>query len=121
MKITMDTTFQEIRDAFANINADDIEHDEFALQMKEARNNTKNNGKILNQEFDFFISIILGGYKRSVNDNKEIVNYNMTFFPNSKSGNPWGIAFEASMGLSSNQIKKYDDAAEVKSLKMIKH
>ena len=55
MKITMDTTFQEIRDAFANINADDIEHDEFALQMKEARNNTKNNGKILNQEFDFFI------------------------------------------------------------------
>ena len=117
MKITMDTTFQEIRDAFANINADDIEHDEFALQMKEARNNTKNNGKILNQEFDFFISIILGGYKRSVNDNKEIVNYNMTFFPNSKSGNPWGIAFEASMGLSSNQIKKYDDAAEVKSLK----
>lgn len=45
----------------------------------------------------------------------------MTFFPNSKSGNPWGIAFEASMGLSSNQIKKYDDAAEVKSLKMIKH
>lgn len=117
MKITMDTTFQKIRDAFANINADDIEHDEFALQMKEARNNTKNNGKILNQEFDFFISIILGGYKRSVNDNKEIVNYNMTFFPNSKSGNPWGIAFEASMGLSSNQIKKYDDAAEVKSLK----
>lgn len=117
MKITMDTTFQKIRDAFANINADDIEHDEFALQMKEARNNTKNNGKILNQEFDFFISIILGGYKRSVNDNKEIVNYNMTFFPNSKSGNPWGIAFEASMELSSNQIKKYDDAAEVKSLK----
>lgn len=59
MKITMDTTFQEIRDAFANINADDIEHDEFALQMKEARNNTKNNGKILNQEFDFLFLLFL--------------------------------------------------------------
>lgn len=59
MKITMDTTFQEIRDAFANINADDIEHDEFALQMKEARNNTKNNGKILTKNLIFLFLLFL--------------------------------------------------------------
>ncbi|WP_418628613.1 McrB family protein [Ruminococcus sp.] len=117
MKITMDTTFQEIRDAFATINEKDINNDDFALQMKDARDAAKNKGNVLNQEFDFFISIILGGYKRFVDDSKSIVNYNMIFFPNSQSGNAWGAAFEASMGLSSNQIKKHDDVTENESLK----
>lgn len=117
MEITMNTTFQEIRDAFATINEKDINNDDFALQMKDARDAAKNKGNVLNQEFDFFISIILGGYKRFVDDSKSIVNYNMIFFPNSQSGNAWGAAFEASMGLSSNQIKKHDDVTENESLK----
>lgn len=57
MKITMDTTFQEIRDAFANINADDIEHDEFAQQIDTIRNNIKNDGNIDKQYFDSLIAI----------------------------------------------------------------
>lgn len=80
MKITMDTTFQEIRDAFANINTDDIEHDEFAQQIDNIRNNIKNDGNIDKQYFDFLIAIILGGFMSSSENRLYIKNTTQNSF-----------------------------------------
>lgn len=112
MKITMDTTFQEIRDAFANINTDDIEHDEFAQQIDNIRNNIKNDGNIDKQYFDFLIAIILGGFMSSSENRLYIKKYNSKFFSGAPDGNSWRAAFLGAMGLSSKNKKKISDVAK---------
>lgn len=112
MKITMDTTFQEIRDAFANINADDIEHDEFAQQIDTIRNNIKNDGNIDKQYFDFLIAIILAGFMSSSENRLYIIKYNLKFFSGAPDGNSWRAAFLGAMGLSSKNKKKISDEAK---------
>ena len=111
MEITMDTTFQEIRDAFANINADDIEHDEFAQQIDTIRNNIKNHGNIDKQYFDFLIAIILGGFMSRSENRLYIIKYNLKFFSGAPDGNSWRAAFLGSMGLSSKNKRKISDEA----------
>lgn len=112
MEITMNTTFQEIRDAFANINADDIEHDEFAQQIDTIRNNIKNDGNIDKQYFDFLIAIILGGFMSSGENRLYIIKYNLKFFSGAPDGNSWRAAFLGAMGLSSKNKKKISDEAK---------
>ena len=62
-EITGTTTFQEIRDAFNNINQEDIKNDEFARKIKEIREPLSKNksGKV--GPFEFMIAVILGGTK----------------------------------------------------------
>lgn len=57
-EITGTTTFQEIRDAFNNINQENIKNDEFAQKVKEIRESLRKEKKV--KPFDFMIAVILG-------------------------------------------------------------
>lgn len=57
-EITGTTTFQEIRDAFNNINQEDINNNEFARKIKEIREPLSKKKEV--KPFDFMIAVILG-------------------------------------------------------------